>query len=150
MKILVSACLLGIRCRYDGSGHCDPRMEKLMEKHCLIPVCPEIYGGLPTPRTPAERVGDKVVSKAGEDVTAAFLKGAEETLALAKLFGLRYALLKERSPSCGFGEIYDGTFLGALTQGDGVTSELLAEHGIAVFGESRLGELLEIFGTCDA
>ena len=98
MNILISACLLGIRCRYDGAAKYDARMEKLMEKHHLIPVCPEIYGGLSTPRAPSERVGDKVMGKNGQDVTEAFQKGAEETLALAKLFRCKYAILKERQP----------------------------------------------------
>ncbi len=146
MNILISACLLGIRCRYDGAAKHDPRMEELMEKHHLIPVCPEIYGGLSTPRDPAERVGDKVAGKHGQDVTAAFIKGAEETLALAKLFHCRYAILKERSPSCGQGEIYDGTFSGTLIPGSGVAAELLAKNGVTVLGESQIEAFLRLQG----
>ena len=115
-----------------------------MKEHHLIPVCPEILGGLPTPRDPSERVGDKVVGKNGRDVTAAFAKGAEETLALAKLYGCRYAILKERSPSCGYGEIYDGTFSGKLVPGNGVAAELLAKNGITVLGESDMEGLLSL------
>jgi len=149
MNVLISACLLGTRCRYNGSGKYDPRVEQLMEKHCLIPVCPEIYGGLPTPRDPSERVGDKVVSKNGQDVTGAFQRGAEEALALAKLFHCKYAILKERSPSCGHGEIYDGTFSGTLTLGGGVTAELLELCGIKVFGESQIEDLFNMDNDCD-
>lgn len=148
MNILISACLLGIRCRYDGAGKHNVRMAKLMEKHQLIPVCPEIYGGLPTPREPSERAGEKVLSREGRDVTAAFRKGAEETLALAKLFHCRYAILKERSPSCGYGEIYDGTFSGTFSRGSGVTAELLAKNGITVLGESQIEDFLRLEGGC--
>lgn len=109
----------------------------------LVPVCPEILGGLPTPRTPSERQGERVVSKTGADVTAAYQKGAEEALRLARLFGCRKALLKERSPSCGRRQIYDGSFSGRLIPGDGVTARLLEQEGIAVFGESQLQQLLE-------
>lgn len=142
MNILISACLLGIRCRYDGAAKYDARIEKLMEKHHLIPVCPEIYGGLSTPRDPSERSGDKVAGKSGQDVTEAFLKGAEETLALAKLFHCEYAILKERSPSCGHGQIYDGSFTGKLISGSGVAAELLMKNGVKVLGESQMEELL--------
>lgn len=144
MNILISACLLGIRCRYNGTDKLDHRITELMKKHHLVPVCPEVYGGLPTPRDPSERVGDQVLSKSGQDVTAEFVRGAEETLAMAKLYGCKYAVLKERSPSCGFGEIYDGTFSGALIAGGGMAAELLARHGITVLGESRMEELLDI------
>ena len=137
MNILISACLLGIRCRYDGAGKYDASIERLMEKHHLIPVCPEIYGGLPTPRAPSERAGDRVVSKEGRDVTAAFQKGAEETLALAKLFQCQYAILKERSPSCGYGEIYDGTFSGKLAKGSGVTANCLQKTGSRCWANRR-------------
>jgi uncharacterized protein YbbK (DUF523 family) len=140
MNILVSACLLGVRCRYDGAAKHDARIERLMEKHHVIPVCPEIYGGLSTPREPSERIGDKVMGKNGHDVTEAFQKGAEEALALAKLFHCRYAILKERSPSCGHGRIYDGTFSGTLVDGSGVTAELLEKNGVTVLGESQIEE----------
>lgn len=148
MNILISACLLGIRCRYDGGDKLDPRVKGLMEKHHLVPVCPEIYGGLHTPRDPSERVGDRVLSKSGQDVTKAFVRGAEETLALAKLYCCQYAILKERSPSCGHGEIYDGTFSGGLAPGSGVAAELLEKHGITVIGESRMEELLALGNGC--
>ena len=137
MKILVSACLLGVRCRYDGKSKPHPAVERLLEQHTLIPVCGEILGGLPTPRVSAERQGARVVTADGRDVTAAYRRGAEEVLRLAKLYGCKAAVLKERSPSCGSGRIYDGTFTGTLTDGWGVTAELLRDHGICVIGESE-------------
>ena len=142
-RILVSACLLGVNCRYKGDGQKLEGIEKLMELAELIPVCPEILGGLPTPRVPAERQGEKVVMRDGTDVTAQFHRGAKEALGLAKLFGVKYALLKERSPSCGAGEIYDGSFTGGKIAGDGVTAELLKKNGVAVYGESRFEELMK-------
>ena len=143
MKILVSACLLGARCRYDGESKAHPEMETLAEQHILIPVCPEQLGGLPTPRPPAERKGERVVTQTGKDVTEQYRRGAEEALKLCKLLGCEAAVLKERSPSCGCGEIYDGTHSKALTAGDGVTAELLKMQGIPVYGESRFEELLK-------
>ena len=142
--ILVSACLLGVNCRYSGNGKRIEGIERLMEHAELIPVCPEILGGLPTPRPPAERIGDRVMNREGADVTAAFARGAEETLRLAELFGANMALLKERSPSCGAGKIYDGSFQGQIVDGSGVTAELLAAHGVSVYGESRIDELLKV------
>ena len=142
MTILVSACLLGCPCRYDGTAKADPRVLALMERHTLIPVCPEQLGGLPTPRNPSERRGERVVMSDGRDVTAEYRRGAEEALRLARLYGCTAAVLKEKSPSCGCGRIYDGTFSGTLTDGDGVTAELLKENGIKVYGESELEKLL--------
>ena len=138
MKILVSACLLGVRCRYDGKSKPHPAVERLLEQHTLIPVCGEILGGLPTPRVSAERQGERVVTADGRDVTAAYRRGAEEVLRLAERYGCKAAILKERSPSCGSGRIYDGTFTGTLTDGWGVTAELLRDHGICVIGESEV------------
>ena len=142
MRILISACLLGSRCRYDGASKEHPLVKTLAERHMLVPVCPEQLGGLPTPRPPAERRGDRVVTRFG-DVTEQYRRGAEETLKLCKLFGCEAAVLKERSPSCGRGAVYDGTFTGTLTPGDGVTAELLASHGIPVYGESQIKDLLK-------
>ena len=143
MKILISACLLGVRCRYDGASKPHPLAEELAKRHELIPVCPEQMGGLPTPRPPAERQGERVVSVEGVDVTEQYRRGAEETLRLCRLFGCEAAVLKERSPYCGRGTVYDGTFTGTLADGDGVTAQLLQEAGVSVYGESRLEELLE-------
>ena len=144
-KILVSACLLGICCRYDGRGNPNDAVLSLLNRDdiTLIPVCPEQLGGLSTPRIPSERRGERVVNRAGEDVTSQFLRGAEEALRIAKLYGCQVAVLKERSPSCGCGRIYDGTFSGKLTDGDGVTAELLRREGIKVYGESQVTEMID-------
>ena len=140
--VLVSACLLGARCRYAGDGKRIDGLDALMRRAQLAPVCPEIYGGLPTPRAPAERRGTRVIARDGTDVTPEFERGAQEALKLAELFGARFALLKERSPSCGSGEIYDGSFAGVRVKGDGVAAALLKTHGVEVYGESRIEELL--------
>ena len=144
-KILVSACLLGICCRYDGRGNPNDAVLSLLNRDdiTLIPVCPEQLGGLSTPRIPSERRGERVVNRAGEDVTSQFIRGAEEALRIAKLYGCQVAVLKERSPSCGCGWIYDGTFSGKLTDGDGVTAELLRREGINVYGESQVTEMID-------
>lgn len=141
-NLIISACLIGCRTRYNGKTSELPELEELKKKYHLIPVCPEQLGGLSTPRDPAEQRGDRVVTAKGGDVTEAFEKGAEEVLRLAKMFDCDTALLKERSPSCGFGKIYDGTFTGTIVDGSGVTARLLADNGIRVLGESYAGELL--------
>lgn len=141
-NILVSACLLGINCRYDGKNGKNEQVLGLMEAYNLIPVCPEQLGGMETPREPAERKGTSVVNKAGRDVTAFFKQGAEETLKIGQLYGCKRAILKERSPSCGYGMIYDGSFLGKKIPGSGVAAMLLEENGISVIGEGRVDELL--------
>lgn len=139
-RILVSACLLGLCCRYDGKEKADGRVLELLKRDdiLLIPVCPEQLGGMETPRLPSERRGEAVVNRSGEDVTEYYRKGAVQALKLAELYGCKAAILKERSPSCGKGQIYDGTFSGTLTEGDGVTAELLKCHGIQIFGESEV------------
>ena len=139
---MISACLLGTCCRYDGASKAHRLAAALAQRYELVPVCPEQLGGLPTPRPPAERRGDRVVTQ-HSDVTEQYRRGAEETLKLCKLFGCEAAVLKERSPSCGRGTVYDGTFTGTLTAGDGVTAELLAANGIPVYGESQMEELLK-------
>ena len=139
MNILVSACLLGVCCRWDGGTNGPhPDVEALMKEHNLIPICPEIMGGLPTPRQPSERRGELVATRDYENVTAEFERGAEEALKLCHLYRCRYAILKERSPSCGTGWIYDGTFQGRLVHGYGVTAALLASYGVTVLGESEV------------
>ena len=136
-KLLVSACLLGEPCRYDGRSKADARVLALAEKYELIPVCPEQLGGLPTPRVPSERSGERVITADGRDVTENYRCGAEAALALCVEGGCKAAVLKEKSPSCGCGRIYDGTF----SAGDGVTAELLKAHGIAVYGENGLAAM---------
>ena len=140
--LLISACLLGAQCRYDGQSKPVLEMVALSEQFDLVPLCPEQLGGLPTPRDASERQGSRVVMRTGADVTDAYTRGAQQALALAQRFGCTAALLKQRSPSCGHGEIYDGTFTGTRVAGDGVTAALLGAHGIRVYGEDDIAELL--------
>lgn len=144
MNLLVSACLLGLCCRYDGQSKRMAGLERLLAQPVsLVPVCPEILGGLPTPRTPAERQGGRVVTRDGRDVTENYRRGAQEARKLARLLGCGFALLKERSPACGCGAIYDGHFTGTLAPGNGVAAEALLQDGVRVFGESELDALLD-------
>ena len=143
MRLLVSACLLGLPCRYDGASKGHPLLPALLEQYTVVPVCPEQLGGLPTPRPPAERRGERVVTQCGKDVTEQYRRGAQAALTLCRMFHCEAAVLKERSPSCGYGEIYDGSFSRHLIPDDGVTAALLREAGIPVFGESQMEELLK-------
>ncbi len=138
MNILVSACLLGVKCRYNGEGVLADGVRALLKEHHLIPVCPEQLGGLPTPRTPAEQREGRVFTRDGADVTEHYRRGAEQVSRLAALYHCPAALLKERSPSCGCGQIYDGTFSGALVPGNGVCAALLMAQGIRIYGESQV------------
>lgn len=141
MNIIVSACLLGTACRYDGKSKVNTQVTDLLQKHTLIPVCAEIFGGLSTPRPPAEIVGNRVINSEGRDVTENYVRGANEVLRLARLYDAKIAILKERSPSCGSGRVYDGSFTGTLTDGDGICARLLKENGITVLGESEIEKL---------
>lgn len=131
-KILVSACLLGVNCKYNGGNNASDKVDEFLKSYEIIPICPEIMGGLPTPRVAAEQKGDKVITQDGKDVTEQYRKGAEECLFLAKKYDVKKALLKLRSPSCGYGQVYDGTFSHTLINKNGVTAELLLENGIEI------------------
>ena len=144
--LLVSACLMGMKCRYDGGDKLRPGVTELAERYDLVPVCPELLGGLPVPRRPSEIKGGRVLSQDGTDLTAEFRLGAERALELALSRGARKALLKSNSPSCGSGRVYDGTFSGRLVPGDGMAAALLKSRGIEVFTEQRL-DLLRGGGT---
>ena len=144
-KIIVSACLLGENCKYNGKNNRDEKVIALKEYFDIIPVCPEYFAGLPIPREPAEIVNGRVINKNGEDLTAKFIEGAEHTLYIAEEKGCVVAVLKENSPSCGFGQIYDGSFTSQLTQGNGITAGLISSRGIEVFGESRVKKLIELY-----
>ena len=135
--ILVSECLAGVPCRMDGKSKPVPAIVKLVEEGKAIPVCPEVLGGLPTPRVPSERMGDRVINKGGEDVTAAFMKGAEEALRVYQEYGCSFAVLKSKSPSCGVGVIHNGLFDGGLTAGNGVFADLLLREGVTVMTEKE-------------
>ena len=144
-KIIVSACLLGENCKYNGTNNKNQDVIALTDKFDLIPVCPECFGGLPTPRTPCEIKDGRVISCDGEDLTEAFEEGAEHTLYIARENNCPAAVLKERSPSCGFGRIYDGTFSGTLCDSNGITANLLYNNSVAVFGENNLKKLLDLY-----
>jgi uncharacterized protein YbbK (DUF523 family) len=133
--ILVSACLAGINCRYDGKNNANQRIIDLVKQGLAVPVCPEQLGGLSTPRPPAEIVSGNVVNIHGDDVSHNFQKGAEETLKIAKLLNCNKAILKQRSPSCGCGRIYDGTHSGSVKDGNGITTDLLLLNGIQILTE---------------
>ena len=150
-RILVSRCLLGHRVRYDGgaSGPYD-QLRQWLDEGRVVPLCPEVAGGLPTPRAPAEIPGGQggqvldgrvaVITTDGEDVSAQFLSGAYQALALVREYGIRVAVLKANSPSCGNLLTYDGTFSGVKVSGEGVTAALLKRHGVRVFNELELPE----------
>ncbi len=137
-KVLVSACLLGQCCAYDGGHRKSDAVCRLADRYELIPICPECMGGLPTPRLPSERVGERVLSKDGTDVTFAYTAGAKAALSLALIEGVAFAILKSKSPSCGKGEIYDGSFTHTLIPGNGVSAELLLSRGIPVYTEKEI------------
>lgn len=137
-NIIVSACLLGVNCKYNGGNNSCEKIIKLQEKYNIITICPEVDGGLTTPRIPSEIVGNKVINKAGLDVTKEYLKGASIALEKSLSNNVKFAVLKAKSPSCGCGLIYDGTFTHNLINGDGVTTKLLKEHNIQVYTEEDI------------
>ena len=141
-NLLISECLCGVCCRYDGDHNRIECLEELKNVYNLVPVCPEVLGGLLTPRPPAERVGNRVLTRDGSDVTEQFKRGATLALAIAIEKNCRCALLKAKSPSCGYGELYDGTFTRTLVKGVGVTSELLLLHDIQIYTEKNVAALI--------
>jgi len=138
-KILISACLLGINCKYNGGNNYNEELiNKLKNKYDLIPICPEIYGGLATPRKPSEIKENRVVNIDNEDVTDNYKKGAIETLKIAKILNVHKAILKSKSPSCGKGQIYNGEFNNTLIEGNGITTKLLLENNIEVISDKEI------------
>jgi len=145
---LCSACLIGVKCRYDGENKPNKKVVALLKEEILIPICPEQLGGQSTPRSDAEISGGdglkvlkdraKVIESSGKDVTKFFIAGAKEAVKLAEKFNIKEAILKQKSPSCGSGMIYDGTFSKKLIKGDGVTTALLKKNGIKVISELDL------------
>jgi uncharacterized protein YbbK (DUF523 family) len=146
---LISGCLLGQKVRYDGKDSLqkNSRLDEWIKAGKVFFICPEMAGGLPTPRSPAEIVGDKVLTINGKDVTAEYLLGAQKTLALAQKHNIRVAILKARSPSCGSKQIYDGTHSKTLIDGMGTTTALLIQHGIQVFDETEIEQALDAAAT---
>jgi len=139
---LVSACLLGINCRYNRSSSLIPELESLVDSGRMIPVCPEVLGGLNTPREACEIVLEsdgnrKVMTQAGVDCSPEFQRGAQKVLEICKVCDVEKVILKANSPSCGCGAIYDGSFSGKLIEGNGLTSDLLIENGIKVYNENN-------------
>ena len=134
-EFAVSACLCGFPCRYDGKSKPDERIKALYEEGRALPVCPEKLGGLTTPRTPCEIIDGRVISSDGEDRTNEYLLGSQRVLELCKKHGIKKAILKQNSPSCGSSHIYDGTFSGTLIEGEGCLTALLRKNGIEVTGE---------------
>ena len=143
-KLLISACLAGENCKYSGGNNFigETALASLGDKYELVSACPEVMGGLSVPRIPCERIGARVMNERGEDVTAQFKAGAELTADICERRGIKKALLKEKSPSCGSGRIYDGTFSHTVIAGDGVTAQRLRALGIALYGESEIEKLL--------
>ena len=142
-KLLISACLAGINCKFNGENNLLDReiLDEISKRYHLLFVCPEVYGGLSTPREPAEMKNGLVVTKTAKDVSENFINGAKICLKIAKLNGCKKAILKARSPSCGSGQIYDGSFSKKLIFGDGVAAKLLKENEILVFNEEEIGQL---------
>ena len=142
-KVLISACLAGINCKFNGENNLldSGVLDEISKKYHLLFICPEVFGGLSTPREPAEMKGGLVVTKTAKDVSENFKFGAEICLKIAKLNGCKKAILKARSPSCGSGQIYDGSFTKRLIFGDGVAAKLLKENEILVFSEDEIGRL---------
>ena len=141
-KILISACLVGENCKYNGGNNLNPKIDALLEKYDLIPFCPEEQGDLPTPRNPSEIKGDRVLLDNGKDVTENFARGAKKALMLALYLKIKIAILKERSPSCGTHQVHDGSFSNTLIDGMGITAQLLKENGIKVYSEDEIDQLL--------
>lgn len=141
-NLLVSACLLGINCRYDGQNNLVDQLEKLKEKYNLIPICPEIMGGLATPRMSVEQIAGHFLTKDGQNCDREFLGGANEALKIARITNCHKALLQQRSPSCGHGLVYDGSFTNTLVAGTGIAARVLEQAGIQIYSSYEIDELL--------
>ena len=141
-KILISACLVGDKVKYNGGDNLSSKIDALLEKYELVPFCPEVEGGLSIPRSPSERVDDRVMNMDGEDVTDEFYKGAELAYNICLFLKIKKAILKEKSPSCGSKIIYDGTFSHKEINGMGVTAQYLKEKGITIYNEDEIDSLL--------
>ena len=141
-KIIVSSCILGNNTKYNGGNNYNPLVERLKEKYIIIPICPEVMGGLGIPRIPSERINDRVINKNGDDVTNNYLLGLDKVLKLIENEEIKYAVLKDGSPSCGSKYIYDGTFTGNKIHGMSITAEGLSKLGIKIITEREIEETL--------
>lgn len=149
MKILISACLLGYNVRYDGTNKTNDFIFSLKDKYELIPICPELFGGFNIPHPPIERKDDKVINNQNIDVTKIIDKGSRYAYKQYQLNDCKFAILKSKSPSCGLNQIYDGTFSGKLTMGDGYFSEYLKNHQVRVFSENDIDDILDYLKNCE-
>ena len=140
MQIMVSSCLLGKKTKYNGESNRQDTLIDFLKDYEVIPICPEVLGGLPIPRKSAERIANRVVTCDNDDVTENFLNGALKTLEIAQKKNIKFAILKKNSPSCGYGKIYDGTFSHQLITGNGMTADLLAKEGIIILNEDNYQE----------
>lgn len=136
--VAVSKCLLGINCKYNGGSNYNEKLMNYLKDKDFLAICPEVSGGLSTPRISCEIVGERIINKEGKDCTKEYYCGAEKALKLCKACGVTEAILQTRSPSCGSGIIYDGTFTGNKVKGDGITAKLLKENGIRVINIEEL------------
>ncbi len=141
-KILISACLIGDKCKYNGGDNKNPLIEKLLEQYELIPFCPEVEGGLKTPRDPAEIIGERVKTESGRDVSFQYNRGADLASNICLYLDIKVAILKETSPSCGVNEIYDGTFSRRKIKGQGITTKRLRQMGVRVISENDIESFL--------
>ena len=141
-KILISACLVGDKTRYDGKSNYHPLIKELLEKYELVPFCSEVEGGLGVPRLPSEIVNGKVINSKGKDVTSNYIAGAKKALMICQYLDIKIAILKDGSPACGVSEIHDGSFSGAKIKGMGITASLLSKNGIKVISEKEIETLL--------
>ena len=148
-NVLISTCLTGVPCRYNATGCLTDKLQKLLNHFNLVSACAECMGGLPTPRTPAERVGSKILMKDGTDATAEFHKGADRVVSFAKSTNCKFAILKEKSPSCGVHKIYDGSFSGKVIDGEGVLAEKLRQNGFECYSEDDIDEVLHKFAKIE-
>lgn len=142
-KILISACLLGDKCKYDGKSDYNPLIKELLEYYELVPVCAELYGGLGVPRDPAEIKDGKVINKSGRDVTRQYEEGAEKVYNICLYLGIRTAILKDHSPSCGSTTIHDGSFTSKMIKGEGITTRFLKMKGVTVIPDIEIESFLE-------
>ena len=141
--IIVSSCLAGVKCRYDGNDNSVEEIIELVKSGKAVALCPEVMGKLLIPRASCEIVNGKIITKEGKDCTAEFKLGAQKTLEIAKILESKTAILKQNSPSCGFGRIYDGTFTGNRIDGNGVCAQLLSENGIKIFNEDNYHNIIK-------
>ena len=142
IKILISHCLLGENCKWNGRNNARELLLNIQDKVELIPVCAEVFGGLPIPRFPSEIVNDKVINEVDLDVTKNYMEGAKKILEIALKNDVKYAIFKERSPSCGVHQIYDGSFSRKIIDGKGMTTRLLEENGIKVYSDEEIQDLI--------